>query len=68
MKLVAVFSAPDRPALHREAASYVLQMNGRELFLRMPPDYGIILNPGFIVQLVITPDVIASMREQHRKR
>ena len=42
---VAVFSSLSRPGLHSHMAEYVLQMNGREFFLRMPEIYGVILNP-----------------------
>ena len=38
---VAIFSSLSRPALHGRMAEYVLQMNGREFFLRKPESYGL---------------------------
>jgi SseB protein N-terminal domain len=60
--LVAAFSSLGRPDLHREAASYVLQMNGREFFLRLPPTYGVIVNPGYLTQLIVAPDAVSTLR------
>jgi hypothetical protein len=61
--LVAAFSSLDRPGLHSDVASYVLQMDGREFFLRLPPKYGVIVNPGYVAQLIISPDATSDLRE-----
>jgi SseB protein N-terminal domain len=66
--LVATFSSLDRPALHSEAASYVLQMSGREFLLRLPPKYGVIINPGYRTQLIITPQAVSDFREKLKIR
>jgi hypothetical protein len=60
---VAVFSSLSRPGLHSGMAEYVLQMNGREFFLRMPASYGVILNPGFVAQLIIPPTGVSEFRK-----
>lgn len=60
---VAVFSALSRPGLHSRMAEYVLQMNGREFFLRMPESYGVILNPGYVSQLIIPPTGVSEFRK-----
>ncbi|WP_182466792.1 SseB family protein [Sphingomonas gilva] len=62
--LVAAFSSSDRPRLHSDVASYILQMNGREFFLRLPPKYGVIINPGYATQLIIAPDATPSLRDK----
>jgi hypothetical protein len=59
---VAVFSSLSRPGLHSRMAEYVLQMNGREFFLRMPASYGVILNPGYVSQLIIPPTGVSKFR------
>jgi hypothetical protein len=59
---VAVFSSLSRPGLHSRMAKYVLQMNGREFFLRMPASYGVILNPGYVSQLIIPPTGVSEFR------
>ncbi|MEH2527479.1 MULTISPECIES: hypothetical protein [unclassified Bradyrhizobium] len=63
---VAVFSALSRPGLHSRMAEYVLQMNGREFFLRMPESYGVILNPGYVSQLIIPPTGVSEFRKDLR--
>ena len=60
---VAVFSSLSRPGLHSHMAEYVLQMNGREFFLRMPESYGVILNPGYVSQLIIPPAGVSEFRK-----
>lgn len=66
--LVAAFSSLDRPGLHCDAASYVLQMDGREFFLRLPPKYGVIVNPGYVAQLIIAPDATSDLRGKLKAR
>jgi hypothetical protein len=61
--LVAAFSSLSRPGLHGHMAEYVLQMIGREFFLRMPPSYGIILNPGYVAQLIIPSDGVSDLKK-----
>jgi hypothetical protein len=61
-KLIACFSAPSRHALYRDRAPHSFELPGREVFLRIPPPYGAIVNPGYSAQLILTPDKIASMK------
>lgn len=61
--LVAAFSSLSRPELHSKMAEYVLQMQGREFFRRLPPGYGVIFNPGYEVQLIISSDVISNLKK-----
>jgi hypothetical protein len=60
---VGIFSSLSRPGLHSHVAGYLLQMNGREFFLRMPESYGVILNPGYAAQLIIPPTGVAEFRK-----
>jgi hypothetical protein len=62
--LVAAFSSLERPGLHSEVASYILEINGRELFLRLPSKYGVIVNPGYVTQLIVAPDAMSDLREK----
>jgi hypothetical protein len=61
-KLIACFSAPSRRELYRDQASHTFALTGREFFLRIPPGYGAILNPGYTAQMILTPDKIADMK------
>ena len=60
--LVAAFSSPSRPSLHRDMAEYILQIKGREFLLRLPPRYGVVLNPGYITQLIISPTALSDLK------
>ena len=60
--LVAAFSSIERPSLHKSVAGYVLKMPGRDFFVRLPSLYGVIVNPGYVAQLVISPDSVADLR------
>lgn len=53
--MTAVFTSFSRAASKAEIAKYVLQINGRELFDRLPSGYGIVLNPGFTIGMEILP-------------
>jgi len=60
--LVAVFSSGPHATLHRDAASCVVRMTAVEFFRRIPPDFGIILNPGYDVQMIMPAAAIADLR------
>jgi hypothetical protein len=65
--LVAAFTAPERPAIHRSRAEYMVQMKGDDLLARMPPGYGVVVNPGYVDQLIISAGAIEDLRKQPRK-
>lgn len=60
--LVAVFSSLSRPDLHRKMAQYVLQIKGREFFRRIPVGYGVVVNPGYVTQLIVPSDNISKLK------
>jgi SseB protein N-terminal domain len=64
--LVAVFTDVERPAFHRAEASFILQMPGRDFFLRLPPGYGVVVNPGFVTQLIVTPEAADDFKRRLR--
>jgi hypothetical protein len=66
--LVAAFSSLSRPGLHSHMAEYVLQMNGRDFFLRMPPGYGIIINPRYVSQLIMPPGGVSDLTNDLKRR
>lgn len=61
-KLIACFSAPSRLALYPDHAAHAFALSGRQFFLRIPPGYGAIVNPGYAAQMILTPDKIADMK------
>lgn len=61
-RLIACFSALSRRALYRDRAPHAFELTGREFFLRIPPGYGAILNPGYTAQMILTPDKVADMK------
>ncbi len=64
--LVAAFSALPHAKLHKDAAQHALQMNGKAFIARMPPDYGVVLNPGYDVQLIIPASAVAKIKQDMR--
>jgi hypothetical protein len=51
--MAAVFTDPERAKAHASRAKYLLQINGRELFRRLPAGYGVVINPGQAVGMEI---------------
>lgn len=60
--LVAVFSSLSRPGLHRKVAEYVLQIKGSEFFRRIPAGYGVVVNPGYVTQLIVSSDSVSKLK------
>jgi hypothetical protein len=57
---VAVFTAMSRQL--KGMARYVMQMNGRQFFLRLPSDYGVIFNPGYDAEIFLPPHGAAALK------
>ena len=62
--LLAAFTAPERPVIHRDRAEYMVQMKGHDLLIRMPPGYGIVVNPGYVAQLIISAEAIEDLKKR----
>lgn len=58
---VAAFTALSRQP--RDMAGYSMKMSGRQFFLRLPPGYGVIFNPGYEAQLLLPPHGAASLKQ-----
>jgi hypothetical protein len=58
IQMVAAFTELDRALTVSNLAHYCLTMKGRELLIRMPPGYGLVINPGFDVGFDIAPEGI----------
>ncbi len=65
MAFVAVFSALSRQP--RGMAEYLLKATGRAFFLRLPPGYGVIFNPGYDAEMLLPPDGVAILKQDLRK-
>jgi hypothetical protein len=62
---VTIFTAPAR--VPPDTAPYPLQAAGRHFFLRLPPGYGVIINPGYAAQMLVPPHGIAALKQDLRK-
>ena len=62
--LVIVFTAKSRQP--REMADYMVQMNGRQFFLRLPAGYGVVFNPGYDAQMLLPPHGAAALKDDLR--
>jgi hypothetical protein len=62
-KLIAAFTSFSRTVTQNERAEYCVSIRGSEFFKRVPAGYGILLNPGFSVALVILPGSVRDIAE-----
>lgn len=56
VKMVACFTAKERVGSFANLAPYCLVIRGREFLRRVPPQHGLVINPGQPVGLDITPE------------
>jgi hypothetical protein len=62
--LVVVFTAMSRQP--KDMAGYMVQVNGRQFFLRLPAGYGVVFNPGYDAQMLLPPQGAAALKEDLR--
>ena len=62
---VAVYTALSRAP--KDMAPYLLQTVGTYFFLRLPPGYGVIINPGYAAQMLVPPHGVAAFQQDLRK-
>lgn len=58
-QMVGCFSEKQRIGEYTEMTPYYLTMKGRDLLRRLPPSYGIVINPGCSLGFDISPDGVA---------
>jgi hypothetical protein len=44
-------------------APYLLQAVGSDFFLRLPPGYGVMFNPGYDAQILLPPHGVALLKQ-----
>lgn len=59
--MLACFSTRERIGEFSGMAPYYLEMTGRQLLERLPPSYGIVINPGWPVGFEIPPQGVAKI-------
>lgn len=57
--MVAAYSSLERAKAAAGLARYALTIRGRALLRGLPPEFGLVLNPGLAAGMDITPDGIA---------
>ena len=62
---VAVYTALSRAP--RDMAPYLLQTVGSHFFLRLPPGYGVMVNPGYATQMLVPAHGVAAFQQDLRK-
>ena len=65
LSFVAAFTAAGRQP--HDMAAYALRMTGRHFFLRLPPGYGVILNPGYDAQMLLPPEGVTALQQDLKK-
>jgi hypothetical protein len=62
---VAVYTAPSR--VPKDGTPHLLQAVGSHFFLRLPPGYGVIVNPGYAAQVLIPAHGVTAFQQDLRK-
>jgi len=62
---VAVYTALSR--VPKDMAPYLLQAVGSHFFLRLPPGYGVIINPGYAAQMLVPAHGVTALQQDLRK-
>jgi hypothetical protein len=62
---VAVFSALSR--VPKDMAPYLLQAVGSHFFLRLPPGYGVMVNPGYATQILVPSHGVEALQQDLRR-
>jgi len=62
---VAVYTALSRPP--KDLAPYLLQAVGAHFFARLPPGYGVIINPASATEMLVPADGVAALQQDLRK-
>jgi len=62
---VAVYTAFARAP--KDMAPYLLQTVGTYFFLRLPPGYGVMVNPGYDAQMLVPAHGVAAFQQDLRK-
>jgi hypothetical protein len=62
-QMVAIFTHLDRARHCESVAPYSLVLGGRDLLVRIPPGFGIVVNPGFLVGFDISPNSIGQIKQ-----
>jgi hypothetical protein len=60
-KMVSCFTSKERVAEFIDLAPYCLVMDGGEFLRRIPPEYGLVINPGQPVGFDVTPQGLAKI-------
>jgi hypothetical protein len=61
VSFVVVFTAMSRQP--KDMAKYMMQMNGRQFFQRLPAGYGVMVNPGYDAQILVPPHGMAALKQ-----
>ncbi|MEV7973926.1 SseB family protein [Cellulomonas sp. NPDC089187] len=64
--MLAAFTTFDLPEQVAALAEYRLTISGRDLIDRMPPDAGIVINPGLPAGLELLPQQVGQLRRVGR--
>ena len=56
-----------RSRVPADTAPHLLQTAGSHFFRRLPPGYGVIVNPGYAAQILIPPHGVAAFQQDLRR-
>ena len=61
--VLAVFTSFDKAGIVAEIAPYAVTLTGRDLLAMMPPDHGLVVNPGHAEGFDMPPIGVARLRQ-----
>ena len=62
-QMVAVYTDRERVKKLGSAARFCIVMTGRDFIDRLPPGFGVVVNPGFTIGLDIAPTDLKEIRQ-----
>jgi hypothetical protein len=61
MQMLACFTTAERIDEFAATAPFYLEITGQQLLQRLPPDYGVVINPGWPVGFDISPQGVSKI-------
>ncbi len=61
VRMLGVFTAISKLSLFKDKAPFCLTMKVKDLLARLPPDSGLVVNPGYDIGFDLPPDGIQSI-------
>lgn len=65
-QMVGCFTAAERIGEFSNVTPFYLEVTGKQFLKRLPPDYGVVINPGWSVGFDISPQGVAKILDDFK--